>query len=62
MAPIEVDRSELNKQEKTRIQQVLGTLLLYTRAVDLTMLMPSMPLQQTRNIQRAKQQQQLFNS
>eukprot|EP00957_Ditylum_brightwellii_P121967 9301428-Ditylum_brightwellii.AAC.1 len=39
MAPVEVDRPELSKQEKTRIQQILGTLLFYTRAVDPTMRM-----------------------
>eukprot|EP00957_Ditylum_brightwellii_P097159 7399885-Ditylum_brightwellii.AAC.1 len=39
MAPVEVDRPELNKQEKTRIQQVLGILLFYARAVDPIMLM-----------------------
>eukprot|EP00957_Ditylum_brightwellii_P011867 894302-Ditylum_brightwellii.AAC.1 len=39
MAPLEQELPELGKQEKTRIQQVLRTLLFHARAVDPTMLM-----------------------
>eukprot|EP00957_Ditylum_brightwellii_P015787 1188962-Ditylum_brightwellii.AAC.1 len=39
MAPLKQQWPELSKQEKTRIQQVLGTLLFYARAFDPTMLM-----------------------
>eukprot|EP00957_Ditylum_brightwellii_P116819 8909809-Ditylum_brightwellii.AAC.1 len=39
MAPVEETLLELQKQEKTHIQQVLGTLIFYARAVDQTILM-----------------------